>query len=278
MVLISLSHLNTYIKYLRQFIRLYNELSPIVLYKVLKGDSIWIHLLRVPESKYLKFKLFYVEAFGRRLHAPDIKTLREMISSIAEALLYYRFLQRHDTILDIGAFLGETALWFLATKQAKKVVAVEPIPMFVTYMKSNLKALPIEVVEKAVCDEHEIILKIDGVFSRARVDGSITAKCISLEELIVKYNPTAIKMDCEGCEEILLKTPCNVLKSCREWLVEIHYDYLNEIKAKAIEEKMMKCGFYSITLYDELHGKELHKLRIAIIHFITSTMAKNMKH
>jgi hypothetical protein len=72
-----------------------------MLWKIVRGDIIWLALLKIPEVEKVKFSISYVELFGKRLHAPNKRLLRNMISSLAEAMMYYRFKSAHRILLDI---------------------------------------------------------------------------------------------------------------------------------------------------------------------------------
>jgi len=41
----------------------------------------------------------------------------------------YKFLGTYDVVIDIGGFLGETALWLITEGIAKRVVVFEPCPL-----------------------------------------------------------------------------------------------------------------------------------------------------
>jgi FkbM family methyltransferase len=189
-----------------------------------------------------------------------------MISALAEAMMYYRFKRSHRIILDIGGFLGETALWFIGSRQAKKVVIVEPIPLFVKYIKTNLKNCLVDVVQAAVCHKPVARLKVNGIFSRITENsGQGEVPAVSLEELLSLYDATAIKMDCEGCEQVLIETPYEVLSRIDEMIIELHYGLVD---VHNIRKKMKEYGFYEVVLYDDLaNNKILHKFPVVLVHF-----------
>lgn len=104
---------------------------------------------------------------------------------------YYipHFSLQGKTILDVGAGRGETALLFFL-HGAYKVIAVEPNVKAVECLKENMERNDWYV--------------------------EIVAEPFSLEHL--KFNYDFMKMDGEGCEELLLKLP-KVDKPC---VVEVH--------------------------------------------------------
>jgi FkbM family methyltransferase len=66
---------------------------------------------------------------------------------------YGRLGEVGTTILDVGAHLGDWVVW-LATQGAWRVVAVEPAPVMIDYLKANLD------LNKMVCADRVILLPI----------------------------------------------------------------------------------------------------------------------
>jgi FkbM family methyltransferase len=52
--------------------------------------------------------------------------------------LYERILP-HTTVIDIGAFIGDTALYFAMNKNVDRVIAFEPMPLHYGFAKDSLK-------------------------------------------------------------------------------------------------------------------------------------------
>ena len=59
---------------------------------------------------------------------------------------------------------------------------------------------------------------------------------IHIAELISKYKPDIIKMDCEGCETHLVKVPNEVFSLVLEYVIETHSDMLLNDIIKKCEE------------------------------------------
>jgi FkbM family methyltransferase len=70
------------------------------------------------------------------------------------------------TILDIGAHLGDWTVW-LASQGAWRVVAVEPAPLMLTYLKANLD------LNKAVCADRVVVLPVAAYDRRATLDWTL---------------------------------------------------------------------------------------------------------
>ena len=120
---------------------------------------------------------------------------------------YWRLDVRGKKVLDIGAGVGDSSIYF-SLAGAKEVVAVEIDRMKVELIMENLKLNGISnviVVDKGV----------------APTDGE---NFISWDRLIKEYGPfDAAKIDCDGCERTIVP----LIKEVPELLIEWGDDYEN---------------------------------------------------
>jgi hypothetical protein len=100
-----------------------------------------------------------------------------------------KFSLERKTILDVGAGCGETALLFFM-KGAEKVIAVEPDPEAIECLRENIE--------------------------RNKWNVEVIPECFSLEHLKLQFD--YMKMDCEGCEEVLL----HISELNKPSVVEVH--------------------------------------------------------
>lgn len=117
------------------------------------------------------------------------------------------------TILDVGANLGSFAVW-LASRGAWRVIAVEPVPETLRYLKANLD------LNQSVCGDHVIPLEI-AAYDRpcqmklaAPIDrgnlggtalvkdptGSIQATPLDMWQHVCGQKVSLIKIDAQGCD------------------------------------------------------------------------------
>ncbi len=169
----------------------------------------------------------------------DIGILSEIIIERS-----YGFDFSGQRIIDIGAYIGDTALFF-AFRGAEKVIAVEPSPDNYLLAQGNINQNSIyrdriELLPVAISDrsgEMELHLDTKNPQShalRSTADNTAYANyrehvmvtVWSLEELICHSgweSVDLVKLDCEGCEfPIILETPDEVLKKVRRWIIEYH--------------------------------------------------------
>ncbi len=130
--------------------------------------------------------------------------------------------KKGDIVIDIGAYVG---MYSIKASQfvgdTGFVVAVEPLPSNLVYLKKNLKGLPNTRVEKVALLDHigkEKLYTSPGsaVHSMAYAqDNFVVVRVTTLDELVRRWKFTKvdfIKMDAEGSELLILKGARSVLQ------------------------------------------------------------------
>ena len=103
----------------------------------------------------------------------------------------------------------------------------------------------------------EVLMKVDGWGSRVYGEGEIKVTAMPLANVLSRFSGSvAVKMDCEGCEESLLYTPCDLIRRSDEYIVEIHPN----VDMNGILSYMKSCGF-------EYKPKIIYSRDLAIYHF-----------
>jgi len=133
---------------------------------------------------------------------------------------YDKFDFRNVAVLDIGAFIGDTPIFF-AWKGAKKVVAYEPNPYA---FKFALKNVHINKLNKKIIlhnmavgsDNSELVLNVaeclgsSSLYTKSQVRSQVKVQVKNILDIIEEDNFDILKLDCEGCEyeilESLIKT------------------------------------------------------------------------
>jgi len=187
-------------------------------------------------------------------------------------------------IIDIGAFIGDTALYY--AKRGAFVIAVEPVPSHYNVLLKNLelnpqlksRVLPINV---AISDHDGFIdLAIEGIahggasqyqgFSRKIRVKSFTLKSL-LEYVerehgvyIDRFSMKAIKLDCEGCEYDVINNEINIISLFDSLVIECH-GYLRGYTIFDVMNKLSERGFYCEPInhdpYSEFSVRLLSTLR-----------------
>lgn len=168
--------------------------------------------------------------------AEVIKHIGIVMEELYEKQSYAFYPVKGCWVIDIGAFYGDTAIWFLR-QGAAHVIACEPylsstfIPLNIAINRSKYNPKDAEIISKPVLGEKK------GVhYDRYSInDGSRTfsedpfqklEESITLNEILSGIPNDAeiiLKLDCEGSEiEILQKTHVSELMRCRALMMEVH--------------------------------------------------------
>lgn len=150
------------------------------------------------------------------------------------------------TVLDIGGYIGDTAIYF-SNLGASMVYVYEPHPVLYQILSKNIELNNLKNVMAINCgasSENSIIFEKEdnlyngptGAFglklSREREGKMVEMKAVSFEEIIENIGEIDfMKMDCEGCEfQSLLSCDRLHLKKIKKMVVEYHDDPKNLIK------------------------------------------------
>ena len=165
-----------------------------------------------------------------------------------------------ETVLDVGANIGDTAIYF-SVRKAKEIIAIEPYPQNVEVMRLNFETNNIKnvtIINAGIGKDNDNMI-IDG---RTSVNGSFGLKeskngtrvpvyslSYIMKELRIEH--CLLKMDCEGCEyDSILNTSDEDLSKIDRMLIEYHKG------PEAIENKLKTAG-YRVNSY-QLKKEESH--------------------
>jgi len=162
---------------------------------------------------------------------------------------YNVFKVKDNTVIDIGANIGDTAIFF-AHNGAKRIIGVEPFHKNFEVAEKNVNANKLTdtiVLIKAGCGSKTGSVKIDPGY-----DSSIESRLvdfnegeyvpvITLQDIIQKYSipiGSALKIDCEGCEyDIIENTPSNIISHFNHIQIEYHSGY------RSLKRKLESIGY-----------------------------------
>lgn len=179
-------------------------------------------------------------------------------------------LYKHDykgkKIVDIGGFVGDSALFFLS-KGAEKVVIYEPIVKNLKSLRYNLKGYEdrIECYQEALAAKNEMFTmssgQPEGSSSFGVEAGNFSAECmgVTISSILERHQPIdAIKVDCEGGEVHLLDLSDTEIRSVSFWMVETHTQELYH----KITKRFSESGF--VNTYDKSLTPEVNLLHFRI--------------
>jgi FkbM family methyltransferase len=191
----------------------------------------WLYYKNYWEKNRIKFKHLYTTIY-------DVFEIED-----------YKFLNVKDkNVLDIGAFVGDSPIYFIL-KGAKKVYAIELHPDAYKEMLENIKLnnmkdkiIPINI---GISYEKDYItisttINIQDTLLKSKGNG-IKVPAGKLSDIVEKYNIDAqvLKMDCEGCEYDIILKDYDIIKEFDEIGFEYHA-YNIKIPVSKLLEKLSK--------------------------------------
>lgn len=161
---------------------------------------------------------------------------------------YHIFNYAGKTVLDVGGFMGDTAVLF-ASWGAKKIIVYEPVPENAKWAEANVKANNVyaEIHVEGLGDKNgETKIRYDNIEGDFGLRNSgknvMTIKLRNASEIISASNADIAKIDCEGGERYLLTVPEHVLRLIPKWIIECH-DYK---MLQALQQKFETAGFETV--------------------------------
>ncbi len=202
----------------------------------------------------------------RFLLGPDVSTVHEVFYEKVYSLPIDLDLGDYS-VLDIGGYIGDSALWFVK-QGAAEVHVYEPIPVNFEVLQKNVelnrelisrKRSQINIYQEGISDfEEEIQVPYwggPGTSIEEPLEGKEVrrVKTTRLEKAFERMTKPIglVKVDCEGCEFQIFskhKDDEEILRQAMVYIVEVHG---NISKMKSISANLEKLG-YSILQVDRL--------------------------
>ena len=170
------------------------------------------------------------------------------------------------TILDIGAYIGDTAIYF-GYKGASRIICYEPIKEFFYWLEQNveLNGINAELYNLGVSDKHgEIEIPYSEFDCLVGCGGKQSTKIetISLSEVLQKHGSVDIcKFVSPGCEQAILSLSDTELLKVPTWIIETAY---KKYKTELLD-RFSKAGFKSKRVIHKPIFKEWYFLFIELI-------------
>ena len=152
------------------------------------------------------------------------------------------------TLIDIGAKIGETAIYFAMFPNIQKVIAYEPMPFSYKMLKKNISINPFKekiiAYNKAISSARESRIIDDGKimnglysFTKSKDDTSgKLIRSVTLTNALYGLRNVIIKSDCEGAEADFF----NNADLSEVYAIELEYHYCLPKVIKALKSKGFK--------------------------------------
>ncbi len=183
--------------------------------------------------------------------------MRDPIIEIFEENVYGFVDPRGRVVVDVGAFVGDSAIYFVL-RGAEKVIAIEPHPGAYEEMLENIR---LNSMEDRIIPINAGLASRMGWIKIGHVDVDSTAMTlykfdnfgevmtITLGEIINKYsipNNAVLKMDCQGCEYDVILNDYEHVKLFSEVILEYHGDLMPLLNAM---KRDYDCSVFDNILY-----------------------------
>ena len=189
-----------------------------------------LRVIRLPtENSPRRIRLRNGRLITYRLNRGDIQSIREVLMDEVYRLPFPS--QQPDVLVDLGANIGLTSVFYDRTLHPRSIIAVEPDPSNAKLVRENLAGLPAVVFQAAV-GPHDGTAR----FSTNRESnlGSLSSNSSGIEvpvmsmDSVLKSVPEGanilVKLDIEGGEEELLQANTEWLSRVDGLIVEFHPD------------------------------------------------------
>lgn len=178
-----------------------------------------------------RFTPYHVSINGLNLSMPDSASFLSAYKEIfVERTYAFKSETNSPKILDLGANIGLSVLFFKQLYPGAQITAFEADPNIYTYLERNLHDngySDVEIVNKAAWIKNTILqFKPDGADGgRAAIEGDkhlINIEAVNIASLLRDKEFDFLKMDVEGGEEFILPACKNYLAGIKYIFVEYH--------------------------------------------------------
>jgi FkbM family methyltransferase len=206
------------------------------------------------ESRYgsmTRRKSFYADVNGRRLHIPDAASFLASYKEIfVDGIYECEFSNGAPKILDIGANIGLSVIFFKEKFPGARVTAYEPDPKIYGILEENILRqgfCDVELINRAVWTENcNVTFNSDGADGGAISDleaGQIQVEAEGISNILAVDTYDFIKLDIEGAENNIYSGFEGHLSKTKYFFIEYHSSTDNEQKLFSILEMLFNAGF-----------------------------------
>jgi FkbM family methyltransferase len=194
----------------------------------------------------------HIRLHGWKLHIPDSKSF---LSSYKEIFVNknYKFAGHYKkpVIIDLGANIGLSVLFFKRTYPNAQIIALEPDPEIFSYLKKNILNNgygDVELIQAAVWDETTYLdFYADGAdggrITKADNVQPVRVRTIAIADLLKDKDITFLKMDIEGAESTVLPASAMFLPRVEYIFVEFHSTHKKEQNLDVVISTLSNAGF-----------------------------------
>ncbi len=199
---------------------------------VTKKDYLTYHLLESKIGKIPRYQDVEVKVNNWNLLIPDSASFLYLYKEIFLDKIYtFNSEQAAPKILDIGANIGMSVLFFKSLYPQADITAFEADPTIFNYLKKNIKDNgfhDVNLINKAVWHENTTMIFTSDGAAAGRIGSDnqngrkIEVSTIDIAEILNDREYDFVKIDIEGAEESVLPRCQGLLNNVKHIFVEYH--------------------------------------------------------
>jgi FkbM family methyltransferase len=222
----------------------------------LRVTGIYLRLTAQFFFNKLRIKQRSLRILGREVHFPDFPTFAFLFREIFVKQVY-SFKMERPVIIDCGANIGMSMLYFKHFRPDAGIYGFEPLPENFKFLKRNVGRLSkVKIYEAPVSTEegfttfffdaqNPATLVTSGQYKAPSGKDSVKVKTVRLSSFIKRVKPDVLKMDGEGAESEILKDldATGVLKNISLLVIEYHHNIGNNASFAEFLSILERNGF-----------------------------------
>lgn len=156
-------------------------------------------------------------------------------------------IRANTTVIDVGAYIGDTAVYFATDRNVSAVYSYEPIPTTFEEAKSTISRTPASVRKKIrifnnAVSGKKMTISIDPKFmgyggtsfdEKLSAKGGVAISSLKLDDILRGKRNMAVKLDCEGAEIEIVKNS----SLSGVYLIMMEYHYKDRRMLQMLKEK-----------------------------------------
>mgnify|MGYP000270502227 CR=1 FL=1 len=186
-----------------------------------------LSMLTARYSHFPRFQKMSVKLLGKDFQVPDIASFLSTYQELFVNKIYeFKSDSDNPVILDFGANIGLSILYFKSLYPSSTIIAYEADPKIFQLLKENVGRLPgVTLYNKAVWNETTILSFSPDGADGGRISngkGLIEVEAVNITDVLNDTQADFIKMDIEGAEIDVIPSCKGRLGSTKHFFCEYH--------------------------------------------------------
>lgn len=202
-------------------------------------------------SGYPRYTNCYTKIKNWNLCIPDSASFLSCYKEIfLEKIYNFKTENIEPKILDLGANIGLSVLFFKSIYPQSKIWAFEADKKIFNYLQQNIHGngyTDVELINKAVWYENTTLSFFSEGADGGRIasgdEGNIEIEAINISEILSNRDFDFVKIDIEGAEEIILPKCQNLLSRVKFLFIEYHSRISHKQSLDRILNVLSDAGF-----------------------------------